>query len=168
MIRRRIFVISKGPRLHIYLHCKSEPSPPLNSLCVEIWLARRNLDPVAFVLYLGQEEASERRLTDLVSSRKKRFSEWNSTLKWVVSLLCPSLCLTLAVKWWNTQTMGVNGGPGIWRRVREACTNRKWPWARSSFSKDGSGTVVFASTDEVLSFVYRPNLTVRVSCIFAS
>ena len=63
--------------------------------------------------------------------------------------------------------MGVNGGPGVWRRVKEACTNRKWPWSRSTFSKDGSGTVVFASTDEVLKFVYRPNLSVRVSCIFA-
>ncbi|XP_078351977.1 uncharacterized protein LOC144636662 isoform X2 [Oculina patagonica] len=64
--------------------------------------------------------------------------------------------------------MGVNGGPGVWRRVREACTNRKWPWTRSSFSKDGSGTVVFASTDEVLKFVYRPNLSVRDVCTEAA
>ena len=62
--------------------------------------------------------------------------------------------------------MGVNGGPGVWRRLKEAYS-RNWPWSRSTSSRDGSGTVIFASTREVLTFVYRPNLSVRVSCIFA-
>lgn len=62
--------------------------------------------------------------------------------------------------------MGVNGGPGVWRRLKEVY-NRNWPWSRSTSSRDGNGTVIFASTNEVLTFVYRPNLSVRVSCIFA-
>ena len=64
--------------------------------------------------------------------------------------------------------MGVNGGSDVWRRVKDACTKRVWPWSRSTSLREGKGTVIFASTDEVLTFVYRPNLSVRVSCIFAS
>jgi len=62
--------------------------------------------------------------------------------------------------------MGVNGQPGVWRRLKEAYS-RNWPWSRSTSSRDGSGTVIFASPSEALTFVYRPNLSVRVSCIFA-
>ena len=61
--------------------------------------------------------------------------------------------------------MGVSGGNGVFQRFREACS--KWPLARSTSARDGKGTVVFASTDEVLTLVYRPNLSVRVSCLYA-
>ena len=59
--------------------------------------------------------------------------------------------------------MGVSGGSGVFRRFREACS--KWPLSRSTSARDGKGAVIFASTDEVLALVYRPNLTVRVSVL---
>lgn len=62
--------------------------------------------------------------------------------------------------------MGVNGGPGVWGRLKGAYS-RNWPWSRSTSSRDGSGRVNFALPSEALTFVYRPNLSVRVSCIFA-
>ena len=58
----------------------------------------------------------------------------------------------------------VSGGSGVLRRFREAW---KWPLTRSTSRRDGKGTVTFASTDEVLTLVYRPNLSVRVSCPFS-
>lgn len=44
----------------------------------------------------------------------------------------------------------------LWQRLKR-------PLARSSIARDGKGIVTFASTDEVLPLVYRPNLSVRVS-----
>ena len=58
----------------------------------------------------------------------------------------------------------VSGGSGVLRRFREAC---RWPLTRSTSRRDGKGAVTFASTDEVLTLVYRPNLSVRVSCPFS-
>ena len=56
--------------------------------------------------------------------------------------------------------MGVNGGSRILQRVREACTRG----FTRPLSRTGKGVVLFASTNEVLSLVYRPSLTVRVGC----
>nr|XP_058947859.1 uncharacterized protein LOC131775749 [Pocillopora verrucosa] len=64
--------------------------------------------------------------------------------------------------------MGVNGGPEVWRRVREACTRRTWPWSRSTSLREGKGTVIFASIHEDLTFAYRPNLSVRDVCTEAA
>lgn len=44
----------------------------------------------------------------------------------------------------------------LWQRLRPI-------WAQSTNARDGKGIVTFASTDEVLPLVYRPNLSVRVS-----
>ena len=58
----------------------------------------------------------------------------------------------------------VSGGSGVLQRIREAW---KWPVPRSTSARDGKGAVIFASIDEVLSLVYRPNLSVRVGCPYA-
>ena len=62
--------------------------------------------------------------------------------------------------------MGVSGGLNVFRRFREGWN--RWPLVRSTSSRDGKGAVRFASTDEVLTVVYRPNLSVRVSFFILS
>ena len=57
----------------------------------------------------------------------------------------------------------VSGLSGGLHRLRQALGNMKWPLTRSTSPRDGKGTVIFSSTDEVLPLVYRPNLSVRVS-----
>lgn len=54
----------------------------------------------------------------------------------------------------------VSGGSDSLHRFRQWL---KWPLARSTSARVGKGIVTFASTDEVLPLVYRPNLSVRVS-----
>ena len=61
--------------------------------------------------------------------------------------------------------MGVSGGLNVFRRFREGWNI--WPLNRSASSRDGKGAVLFASTDEVLTLVYRPNLSVRVSFLYS-
>ena len=60
--------------------------------------------------------------------------------------------------------MGVSGGLNVFRRFREGWN--RWPLDRSTSSRDGKGAVRFASADEVLTLVYRPNLSVRVSFFY--
>lgn len=62
--------------------------------------------------------------------------------------------------------MGVSGGLNVFRTWFREGRNR-WPLVRSSSSRDGKGAVLFASTDEVLTLVYRPNLSVRVSFLYS-
>ena len=54
----------------------------------------------------------------------------------------------------------VSGGSDSWYRFRQWL---KRPLAPSTIARVGKGIVTFASTDEVLPLVYRPNLSVRVS-----
>lgn len=54
----------------------------------------------------------------------------------------------------------VSGGSDSLYRFRQWL---KRPFARSTIARVGKGIVTFASTDEVLPLVYRPNLSVRVS-----
>lgn len=58
----------------------------------------------------------------------------------------------------------VSGLSGGLHRLRQALGNMKWPLTRSTSPRDGKGTVIFSSTDEVLPLVYRPNLSVRDVC----
>jgi len=58
----------------------------------------------------------------------------------------------------------VSGGSGVLQRIREAC---RWPISRSTSARE-KGAVIFASTDEVLPLVYRPNLSVRDVCTEAA
>ena len=61
--------------------------------------------------------------------------------------------------------MDVSGSLNVFRRFREGWNI--WPLNRSASSRDGKGAVLFASTDEVLTLVYRPNLSVRVSFLYS-
>ena len=61
--------------------------------------------------------------------------------------------------------MDVSGSLNVFRRFREGWNI--WPLNRSASSRDGKGAVLFFFFFEVLTLVYRPNLSVRVSFLYS-